>query len=78
MKRLVLKAACQQDVDEVVAKYDNVVGWDAKKWAVKLIKEHNIVISDDTPQNYESVIEADAKKKRYGTAAARDKEKEPA
>lgn len=49
----------------MVLKYDNVVGRDARKWANKLIKEHNLNI-DDTPteNNYQSIIDRENKKKK--------------
>lgn len=66
MKRLILKSTCQKDVDDIVAKYDQVVGRDAKKWANKLIKEHSLNIYEEEPEDYESVVEAEEKKKKYG------------
>lgn len=64
MKKLMLKSVCQKDVDDIVARYDTVVGRDAKKWAIKLIKEHNLEIVQEEPEDGESIIDKENKKKK--------------
>lgn len=52
MKKRVTKSKFQKELDDIVTEFHGVVGRDARKWANKLIKEHNVTIPDFDPRIY--------------------------